>query len=1430
MSNKYLKLKPSEDFSLKYNMKSFNIEYVNLFSEKKEMELFIMVNDYSAREELLDLRKLLHKNLGADLKLRIKINVNPETVEKNIKEFIEFIIDNYKSESVRHQYIFANYKVETEGENINIALPIEHLLEQAKESELSGELSQRIYNMTGKIFKINFVNDEFEEVQREIREKEKLEREVKMEELPVYEAVAPQAEKKLPSAYNGFRKKIEDRDASPFSSLEILNSGENIALEGQIFELTISETKSGNIKYDFYITDYTDSIGCRIFGKQNEDLKIRLNDWVKVNGIFEQDRFSGEFYINTKKVDILEVKTPKREDNAPKKRVELHAHTNMSEMSGVVSAQNLAKRAKDFGHSGVAVTDFGVVHSFPFAYKEADENFKIIFGIEAYVVDDEQEMITKPKDILIEEETYVVFDIETTGLDPYKDKIIEIGAIKLKGKNIIETFSVFINPEMEIPEEITELTNITNDMVKDAETIEKVLPEFLEFCKDTTVVAHNAKFDVGFINQKARNEGLEFSPSVIDTLHWGRILLPDQKRFGLKNIANYFNISLENHHRAVDDAKATAEIFQKFLNMVLSKGVMKLTEINSELQTNIQNAETMNTIILVKNHAGLRALYELVSKSHIEFFGNRKPRIPKTLLNEMRENLLLASSASGGFQNSGELVNLYFRGTEKEEIEERAKFYDYIEIHPSGNYIDLDGNGEIDNLEVIEEMNRYFYQLGKKLGKLVVATGDSHYLEEREAINRSVLVLGSGMGRRAFSYDKKLYFKTTEEMLEEFSYLGSDIAYETVVENTNLISDMIENVRPVPKGFYPPKIEGAEEEVREMTYRKLHELYGENVPEHLKERIEKELNSIIGNGFAVLYLIAQKLVKKSLDNGYLVGSRGSVGSSIVAYLMGITEVNGLYPHYRCPNCKSTEFSEEEGSGVDLDDKDCPHCGTKYIKDGHAIPFEVFMGFDGDKVPDIDLNFSGEYQGEIHKYTEELFGADNVFRAGTIATLAEKNAFGYVKKYFEEIEGTPEISKRKAEIMRVAKGCEGARKTTGQHPGGMIVVPKDKSIYDFCPIQRPANDMSSDSKTTHFDYHVMDEQLVKLDILGHDDPTTLRILQDLTGIDIYSIPLDDRKVMSLFSSTEALGVTPEQIGSPVGSSGIPEFGTSFVKQMLVDTKPQSFAELVRISGLSHGTDVWLNNAQEYVRNGTATLSEIITVRDDIMNYLIDSKLDKSLAFTIMEFVRKGQPTKNPQKWKEYSQIMKEHNVKQWYIDSCEKIKYMFPKGHAVAYVMMAVRIAYFKVHYPLEFYTAFLNRKVDDFKMTAMFKPVDELKKSKKELDGKGNLNAKEKQELFLYEILIEMHYRGIELLQLDIYKSEARSFKIEGGKIRMPLIAMDGLGEAVAFNVIEERGKGDFLSMEDLVKRTKLNKTVMDLLKTYNCIPELSATNQQTLF
>lgn len=1416
-----MKLKPSEDIYERLNIKSFSIEHINLFSKKKEMEVLIKIIHIDAFHEVKNLRKELVRTFSENIKIKMKFLMNTTIESDKLTSLVDFLLDNYKNESIRHQYIFSDYQIYHKNErNIHIELKSHHLIEQAVTQGIDRDLQIKLKEVTEKEFQVVFVSEKgAEDVISETLE----EYAVLMEETFIVEDTGQS--NTSPVLY-GEVIKTRPMEYNVFDQLQV---GENMTLEGEVFNINTRELKNQKLLISFNVTNYKDSISCRLFLQKTEDLNLKNGEWVKLKGRVTQDRFNIEdYYLIVSSIERIASRLERRKDEADVKRVELHAHTNMSEMSGVVSAKDLINRAVEYGHNAIAVTDYGVAYSFPFAYKAAPKDFKVIFGIEAYIVDDEQNMVERPKDTMIEEEIYIIFDIETTGFDPYKDKIIEIGAVKLKGRSIIDRFSAFVNPEVRIPDEIVKLTNITDDMVKDAELIDTVLPRFLEFCSDSTLVAHNAKFDVGFITQKARQLELEFLPSVIDTLYWARVLVTDLKRFNLKALANYFNISLDNHHRAVDDAEATASIFIKMLNMTLSKGILKIPEINDTFQNNVQTADTMNTMILVKNREGLKDLYELISKSHLDYFGDRKPRIPKSMLKEKREHLLIASSANAVFRNDGELVRAYLRGMSKDEIEERADFYDYIEIHPASNYIEMVNNGEIENLNVAKEMNKYFYELGKKMGKIVVATGDSHYLEEWESVNRSVLILGSGMGHRSYKHDRKLYFRTTDEMLEEFKYLGEETAYEIVIENTNKISDMIEKLKPIPDGFYPPKIEGAEEEVREMTYNRAKELYGDILPEVLETRIERELEAIIGNGFSVLYLIAQKLVKKSLDNGYLVGSRGSVGSSIVAYLMQITEVNAMYPHYRCsnPECKNTEFTDMAGSGVDLPDKICPKCGTKYTKDGHSIPFEVFMGFKGEKVPDIDLNFSGEYQSEIHRYTEELFGKDHVFRAGTISTLAERNAFGYVKKYFEQ----SEQHKRKAEIERIAKGCEGARKTTGQHPGGMIVLPDDKSIYEFTPVQKPANDKNAESITTHFDYHVMDEQLVKLDILGHDDPTTLRILQDLTGLDIYEIPLDDPKVLSIFNSTEALGVTQKEIGSVVGSFGIPEFGTKFVREMLIETKPSSFAELVRISGLSHGTDVWLNNAQDYVRAGITTLSEVISVRDDIMNYLIDHGLEKSLAFTIMEFVRKGQPSKNKEKWEEYAKAMKEKNIKEWYIESCEKIKYMFPKGHAAAYVMMAVRIAYFKVYYPLEFYTAFLNRKVDSFSVTKMFKDITNLKEARKLLDEKMSLDVKEKGDLTLYEILIEMNHRGIEILPVDIYKSEASAFLVEDGKIRLPLVAVDGLGESVAKKVVEERKISEFISLEDILKRTKLNKTVVELMKHHKFLPDISLTNQQTLF
>ena len=1406
-----------ENFYKKYNIN--NLEIIGKeISDKETAYIDVMISSLEIENSLNNLRNSL-KNFKPFKEKKIVLNIfAPEDIMKNETiKFINLLIKQKKMENSNINYFFKDYFIEMEDNTIKLSFAPKtekNILETTKilpeiHALLKGILQTKKFKVYIDDIELNPENSEKEKKVSENEEATKTKRK-KKKEVPMTQLIS-------------FKDLIQNKE------------GHAVALEGKIFNMEFKTKKKGSLMYNFMITDYTDSISCQMFAETDEPVSVKKGTWVKVTGYYEFDKFNNENHIRTLEVVEIPSKDIQKKDNSPVKRIELHAHTQMSEMSGVMSVESYLKRAKEYEHPAAAVTDISVVHSYPFAFKQNDENFKAILGMEAYVVDDEQDIITNATGTRIEDAVYTVFDIETTGFSPFNDKIIEIGAVKMKGKEIIDTFSTFVNPEIPIPENIVELTSITDFMVQDSETIEKVLPEFLEFCKNTVLVAHNAKFDIGFITQKAKELSLEFQPSSIDTLPLAKILIPDLKGFGLAKIVKHYDIKLDNHHRAVDDAQATAEILQKFINQILSKGIYTLKEMNEQLQPNIQNAETQNIIILVKNQEGLKTIYELVSRSHVEFFGKKRPRIPKSLLNSMRKNLLLCSSATLSERNAGELVNLYTHGTDLKEIEEKADYYDYFEIQPVSNYADLEKEISVSE---IHKMNKYFYNLAKKLNKPIVATGNAHYLEEREFLNRNVLLMGGGNlwktetenGKEYKIYDRKLYFRTTEEMLEEFKYLGKEMAYEVVVENTHVINSLIEKVRPIPEGFFPPEIEGAEDEVREITYKKLEELYGKNIDISLKERVEKELNAIINNGFAVLYLTAQKLVKKSVDAGYLVGSRGSVGSSIVAYLMGITEVNGLYPHYRCPKCKHTEFMNEEGSGVDYPDKNCPECGTKYIKDGHAIPFEVFMGFDGDKVPDIDLNFSGEYQGEIHKYTEELFGSENVFRAGTISTLAEKNAFGYVKKYLEAIEDTTEIKERRAEVMRMAKGCEGARKTTGQHPGGMVVIPRNKSIYDFCPVQRPANDMKSNSLITHFDYHVMDEQLVKLDILGHDDPTMLKNLGDLTGIDIYKLPLDDKNVLSLFSGTEVLGVTPEEIGCPLGTSGIPEFGTTFVKQMLIDTRPKTFAELVRISGLSHGTDVWLNNAQDYVREGTATLSEIISVRDDIMNRLIDDGLDKSLAFSIMEFVRKGQPTKNPEKWKEYSALMKEKGVKQWYIDSCEKIKYMFPKAHATAYVIMGVRIAYFKVYYPLEFYTAFLNRKTDAFKISTMFRPVAELKKAKIQLETKQSLNVKEKQELFLYEILIEMYYRGIELEMVDIYKSDAQKFIIDNGKIRMPLSAVDGLGENVAIAIEKERSVHKFSSVEDLKRRTKITKTVISIMDMFDCFNKMEETDQMTLF
>ena len=1013
----------------------------------------------------------------------------------------------------------------------------------------------------------------------------------------------------------------------------------------------------------------------------------------------------------------------------------------------------------------------------------------------------------------------MVFDIETTGFSSKNDKIIEIGAVKLKDGEIVDSFSTFVDPKVNIPYKITELTSITQNMVNGQPTIDEVLPKFMEFVGDSVLVAHNAAFDVGFIKKNLMDMGKTLKNPVMDTVPLARYLYPDLKKVKLNLVAKHLGISLENHHRAVDDAKATAEILKfSFKKMKEEMDIHDVKTLNEKYLSNIdvKKLPLHHIIILAKNQTGIKNLYKLVSMAHLDYFA-RRPRLPKSIITEYREGLIIGSACE-----AGQLYKAVLEGKTDGELKEIASFYDYLEIQPIQNNEFLIRKGNVKDEEELRELNRKIYDLGKEMDKPVVATCDCHFLDPNDEVFRRIIMAGQGYGDA--DNQPPLYFRTTNEMMKEFEYLGEEACREVVIENTQKIADMVEVVKPIPDETFPPKIEGAEEEIRNMTMNKVHSIYGENLPEVVQKRLDKELNSIINNGYAVLYLIAQKLVAKSLEDGYLVGSRGSVGSSFVATMSDITEVNGLPPHYVCPNCKKSEFFLDGSisSGADLPDKNCPECGTKYIKDGHDIPFETFLGFEGDKEPDIDLNFSGEYQAVVHKYTEVLFGKGYVFKAGTIGTVAEKTAYGFVKKYLQE----RGLVVSQAEIERLTIGCTGIKRTSGQHPGGIMVVPNDNEIYNFCPIQHPADDVNTDIITTHFDYHSISGRLLKLDILGHDDPTVLRMLQDLTGLDPKTIPLNDPKVISLFTSPDALGVTKEELGCEVGSYGLPEFGTKFVRQMLVDTQPKSFADLVRISGLSHGTDVWLNNAQYFIKEGYTTLKDCIATRDDIMVYLMYKDLPPKTAFTIMEKVRKGKGLSEDDE-----ALMREKNVPDWYIESCKRIKYMFPKGHAVAYVMMAVRIAYYKVYYPEAYYTTYFTVRADDFDADLICKGEEAIKAKMEELNSLGNnISVKEKGLLTILEISYEMYKRGLNFLKVDLYKSEATKFKIEEDGIRPPLNALQGVGDNAAKSIVECRVNGEFISKEDLRLRSKVSKTVIETLDNHGCLEGMQESNQLSLF
>ncbi len=1230
----------------------------------------------------------------------------------------------------------------------------------------------------------------------------------------------------------------KDFEGEPTPLSEITGEMGSVIIRGQVRkaecrEIRSKKTGQAMILLLFEVTDFTDSISLKLFLKDPEEAEelsgvIKAGRFLMISGVTSIDTFDGQLTIGSirgikKTGDFRE----KRIDTAAVKRVELHCHTKMSDMDGVTDVKDLINRAVSWGHKALAVTDHGVVQAFPDAYHAipGDSDFKVIYGMEAYLVDDLKEIACNEKGQDLNAD-FVVFDLETTGFSPRDDRIIEIGAVKVHEGEVTDHFSTFVNPEVPIPYRIEELTSISDSMVREAPVIGDVLRDFMDFSEGCVMVAHNASFDMGFIEENCRRLSLPCGKTSVDTVAMAQVLLPALNRFKLDSVAKALGVPLGHHHRAVDDAACTAEIFLKFVSMLRKREITTLAELNAlgrSSKDQIKKARANHAIILAASEVGRVNLYRLVSWSHLEYF-NRYPRIPKSLLQQYREGLLIGSACE-----AGELYQALLRGASEPELKQLVDFYDYLEIQPIANnmFMTAEDYENRQSVESLKDLNRRIVELGDRYGKPVAATCDVHFMDPEDEVYRRIIMASRNF--KDADQQAPLYLRTTEEMLKEFDYLGEEKAYEVVVTNTNLIADRCERIAPVRPDKCPPVIENSDQILRQICYDKAHEIYGDPLPEIVEERLERELHSIISNGFAVMYIIAQKLVWKSVSDGYLVGSRGSVGSSFVATMAGITEVNPLSPHYVCPHCHYSDFDSEEVkkyagmAGCDMPDRLCPVCGTKMNKDGFDIPFETFLGFKGNKEPDIDLNFSGEYQSKAHKYTEVIFGAGQTFRAGTIGTMAEKTAYGYVKHYFED-RGE---YKRNCEIDRMVQGCVGIRRTTGQHPGGIIVLPIGEEIYSFTPVQHPANDPDTDIITTHFDYHSIDHNLLKLDILGHDDPTMIRMLQDLTGIDPTKIPLDDPDVMSLFTGTQALGITPEDIGGvPLGSLGIPEFGTEFAMQMLLETHPAHFSDLVRIAGLAHGTDVWLGNAQTLLQEGKATISTAICTRDDIMTYLISKGMDSELSFTIMESVRKGKGLKP-----EWEAEMTAHEVPDWYIWSCRKIKYMFPRAHAAAYVIMAWRIAYFKVHYPQAYYAAYFSIRASGFDYQLMCLGKERLLYHMNDFEKRRDSLSKKEQDTYKdMKSVLEMYARGLNFVPIDIYKAEAARFQVVGNDLMPSLSSIPGLGDKAAASIVDACRDGPFLSKEDFMMRTKVGRTTLDLLVDLHILEGLPETNQLSIF
>ncbi len=1462
------------DYNENNNLINAVIENINLYKKTNKLQIKVASDNEIKLHEMENFEEYLIKTFKVN-KASIDINYGTLNIEPNLESDWGNIIKYIGKKEPMSKAILTNSKVEVEDTKVNVNLAMKGAAFLVSQKFDKG-LEHLLGNLYNKQYSVEFCENISEDFERELEERRKqeekealmeLERQAKIEIEQAKERKKIEAEQEKQRKLEEEKIKEDLRKQNPELAAKIeahqnkapevkdeespLILGRSLTIRTELVkienipmldttdmrvcvdgEVLPGSLDSRDIKDEktilmFNLFDGTSTIGCKAFlpTEKAKEVKGRISKakGLRIEGPARYSTYSKEVEIMANTIiESTGFKKEKRMDDAEEKRVELHMHTQMSQMDAITPCADLIKRAISWGWKSIAITDHGVVQSFPDAHKlleKTGDSIKVIYGVEAYFCPDKDPCVSNSKGQDIDTE-YCVFDLETTGISHITEKITEIGIIKIKNGEIIDTFETFVNPEKPIPEEVVNVTHITDDMVKDSPTIDKIMPKVLEFMGNSVLVAHNADFDIGYMKYNCEQLGLPFNNTHIDTLRLAKAIFPEFSRYKLGFIADKLGIKVDVAHRALDDVKTLVAVFKEMIERAKDRNAKTIDDFDNVFETDFRKLPSYHMIILAQNYVGLKNLYKLVSYSHLDYF-YKKPRILKSMLNQYREGLILGSACE-----AGELYRAIVAGKTEEDIEEIAKYYDYLEIQPLANNEYMIREGLVESWDTLKEFNKKIVALGEKLNKPVVATCDVHFMDPQDEIYRRILQAGQ-------KYDDAdnqapLYLRTTNEMLKEFEYLGEEKAYEVVVTNTNKVADMCEKIKPISPEKCPPHIPGCEEDIKNIAYKKAHELYGDPLPEIVQTRLDKELNSIISNGYSVMYIIAQKLVWKSNEDGYIVGSRGSVGSSLVAFMTGITEVNSLQPHYRCPKCKYSDFTDYGiGNGFDLPDKVCPKCGEKLAKDGMDIPFETFLGFNGDKEPDIDLNFSGEYQAKAHKYTEVIFGKGTTFKAGTVGTVADKTAFGYAKNYFEE----RNIIKPNAEVARVSSGCVGIKRTTGQHPGGIIVVPKGREIFEFTPVQHPADDSGSDIVTTHFDYHSIDGNLLKLDILGHDDPTVIRMLQDLTGMAPTDIPLDDKETMSIFNSTTALGVTPEQINSEVGTFGIPEYGTKFARGMLVDTHPTTFDELIRLSGLSHGTDVWLGNAQSLIEEGIVTLKEAICCRDDIMVYLMKKGLPPDKAFKIMETVRKGKALKDPEKWEGFKQIMKEYDIPDWYVKSCEKIKYMFPKAHAAAYVTNAFRIAWFKVHIPLAYYAAYFTIRAKAFDAEFMINGKAKVEAKMREITNLGNAATPKDKEMYDdLELVHEMYERGFEFLPVDLYKSHSTKFQIEDGKLRPPLNSIAGLGTVAAESIYQARLEEPFECIEDMQARSKIGKSITELLEKFGCLKGMTKSNQMSLF